>query len=431
MLRTNTILLKPTPEQESTLFTLLEHSARLWNVANYERRQALFKHGMMPNYSGQCKTLKTNEHFKALGTGKSQALLHKLKEAWTAYWELRKMEKEGKLPPHIRKVSPPGYWKGRDGALDPKIIAVRSDCWSMDEEKQTITVSGGLRIPYASGQVLWVGKRGRLEVRYDGVSNRWYAHIPVEVVGNPIIPEQRRRKAAIDIGQCNLIALAIEGAPCPLIWSGRQVLADWQYWTKRIADYEGGLKWMNDKHSSLELSRLYRVRKKRFDHAIRAMVRQLFDILEENDVGYLKFGNLTGIRESIDYGSETNQKLHNFWAYAQISKRICELAEEYGIEVEPVDEKGSSKTCVFHPDEQNGRIHRGLYRCKGFDIVYNADAGGATNLLYGNGKVAAEGTEQSNQPPSGSGLLAQPLLFRWDYQKWGQAPGARTGRPPL
>jgi putative transposase len=401
---------------------MLKHSARLWNAANYDRRQVEFKKMAVPrSYSAQCKKFKNNEHFVALGTGKGQGILQKLRDAWMSYRELKRMEREGRLPANIKKVRPPNYWKDHDGGLEPKAIVARSDCWRFDETG--ITVAKGLKIPYASGQ-LWVGKKGRLEIQYDSLSNRWYAHIPISVE-SPVSPGFER-KAAVDIGVCNLVALAIEGVPRKSIWSGRAVLSDWRYWTKRIADKQSGLKQTNGKNRSRELSRLYRVRKRRLDHAINAMLRHLFDILEENDVGLLKIGDLTGIREDANHGDNGNQKLHNFWPFAQILRRICELAEEYGIAVEMVDERGSSKTCVMHPSEQSGRIHRGLYRCRARCVVYNADAGGAVNILYGNGKVAADGTQQANSVSlSGSGLLAQPLLFRWDYQKWGQALGTR------
>ena len=82
MNRTNTILLAPTEGQERELQTLAEASARLWNLANYGRRQALFKNQRTPTYAQQCKHLKDADAFKQLGTCKAQALLMKLREAW-------------------------------------------------------------------------------------------------------------------------------------------------------------------------------------------------------------------------------------------------------------------------------------------------------------------------------------------------------------
>src|SRR2546425_2942872 len=95
VLRTNIVLLKPTAEQEKRLFRLATESSLLWNQANYERRQAFFKHEKMPSYAKQCNTLKHSEHFKVLGTGKGQAILSKLHESWQSFWELKKMRKQG------------------------------------------------------------------------------------------------------------------------------------------------------------------------------------------------------------------------------------------------------------------------------------------------------------------------------------------------
>jgi putative transposase len=86
----------------------------LWNQANYERRQAFFRHEKIPPYKTQCHTLKHSEHFKAIGTGKAQAILKKLNEAWSAFFALKRLQAKGQLPPHITKVRPPKYWKDRE-----------------------------------------------------------------------------------------------------------------------------------------------------------------------------------------------------------------------------------------------------------------------------------------------------------------------------
>ena len=86
VLRTSTVLLKP--RSDKLLREYAEYSAVLWNQANYERRKAWHNHETMPSYASQCKTLKTNEAFKKLGTCKSQALLSKLREAWSSFYAL-------------------------------------------------------------------------------------------------------------------------------------------------------------------------------------------------------------------------------------------------------------------------------------------------------------------------------------------------------
>ena len=149
MLRTSIVLLNPSREQERHLNQLAEASDILWNIANYERRQAHFNYGNMPNYANQCKTLKEEEAFRKLGTCKAQALLSKLKEAWLSFYALLRLAKKGGLPPHIRHVSPPRYRK-RD-ERKTKSIYVRNDGWWMDEK--ALSISKKLEIPYQCGEL--------------------------------------------------------------------------------------------------------------------------------------------------------------------------------------------------------------------------------------------------------------------------------------
>jgi len=107
MNRTNTIMLVPTEAQEQELYALADASAQLWNMANYERRQAHFVGGRVPSYESQWRRFKDTEAFKRVGTCKGQALLLKLREAWRSFLALKRMQRTGQLPSHIKQVSPP------------------------------------------------------------------------------------------------------------------------------------------------------------------------------------------------------------------------------------------------------------------------------------------------------------------------------------
>jgi len=96
MLRTNTALLHPSPSEEGELHRLSEASARLWNRANYQRRQAFFHKRRTPSYPYQCNYFKDDPDFRLLGTCRAQALLQKLAEAWASFFELLQLKKEGK-----------------------------------------------------------------------------------------------------------------------------------------------------------------------------------------------------------------------------------------------------------------------------------------------------------------------------------------------
>ena len=410
MLRTSIVLLKPSREQERRLSQLAEASDTLWNIANYERRQTYLNYGKMPSYADQCRMLKKEEAFRRLGTCKAQALLSKLNEAWRSFYALLRLAKKGRLPPHIRYVSPPRYWK-RDSKRTVKSIYVRNDSWWMDEE--VISISRHLKIPYRCGG-LWIGKQGRLEIRYDELSKKWYAHIPVEVEWRP--PSGKSGKtAAVDLGICNLAALYIEGER-PIIYSGRAVLSDWVYHTKKIALKQGRLP--ERKYTSKGLRKMFRRRQRRLRHAVNAMLRDLFDRLEAYGLGELVTGDLTGIRDSGSKGKNVNQKVNNFWVFNYMQKRIHELGEEYGIAVRQVSERDTSKTCCLCGKQHNGRIERGLMVCKETHRSINADVNGAVNIW----KVAVNRFPQvlstDKGETSGSGLMAQPLLLRWNYNEW-------------
>jgi putative transposase len=129
VLRTSTVLLKPTDTQ--SLSEYAEQSAILWNIANYERRKAFYEHRKTPSYTAQCKELKHTEPFKKLGTCKAQALLSKLNEAWQSFHALLRLRRRGRLPPHIRRIRPPRYWK-KNGRRVARAFYVRNDGWSMN-----------------------------------------------------------------------------------------------------------------------------------------------------------------------------------------------------------------------------------------------------------------------------------------------------------
>jgi len=111
----------------------------------------------------------------------AQAVLQKNNEAWNAFFSLLRLKKEGKLPPYMNHVSPPGYWKdGRTGRRR-LILVIRQDRYIVDEQNHKLIIKDfNMEIKFA-GRLRWFGKQGRLEIIYDESKGAWYAHIPVEV----------------------------------------------------------------------------------------------------------------------------------------------------------------------------------------------------------------------------------------------------------
>ena len=135
----------------------------------------------------------------------------------------------------------------------------------MDGEQ--IAISNQTIIPDDSGH-LWVGKQGRLEVTRDSLNGMWYAHIPIEVETPPC--RTSSKWASLDLGIYSLAALYTEGERAA-IYSGRAVLSDWVYRTKKIADRQSKLP--KRKHSSWKINAAYRKRTRRLRHSVNAMLR--------------------------------------------------------------------------------------------------------------------------------------------------------------
>ena len=145
MKRVNKFRLRPTKEQEKVLFSLCVISAVLWNKLNYVRRQAFFegrfnwKEGVNELY---------NEFKKIIGSATAQQIVRKNNEAWRSFFSLLRLKNQGKLSPHIKKVSPPRYWKDRLTGKKKLMTVIRNDCYKIEEVegKKYLVLPKGLRI---------------------------------------------------------------------------------------------------------------------------------------------------------------------------------------------------------------------------------------------------------------------------------------------
>ena len=71
---------------------------------------------------------------------------------------------------------------------------------------------------------------------------------------------------------------------------------------------------------------------------------RLMKILHERRVGTVVVGDLTGIRNGLDYGSEANQRLHQ-WAYSEFARMIEYKARLHGMTAQRVGEAYTTQTC--------------------------------------------------------------------------------------
>jgi len=375
MKRTNLFSLAPTREQHRILQALAVNCAKLWNEVNYLHRQ---------QYSDYLKLDWNPQAYKKyvplVGSATAQQVVRKNNEAWRAFLALKRMEKNGKLSSTIKRVKPPGYWK-RDGRYVLKIL-FRCDSYHIREGR--VDLPRRLSIPF-KGKPKWTGKQGRLEVAWDALSKKWRVFQSVEV--KPIITPLGSKTCYIDMGVRNLATVWLTEWRQPIAYQSARLLADWWYWTNRIARHQQRLISVNGKRKSKQLSRLYRIRKRRFRHAVATFARQLVKDLYAKGVSTVIIGELTGIRENSQHGRQGNTMVHNYWSHKHVTDRLRWTAEEYGMKVRTVSQAYTSQTCPRCRSRRSQRVLRG-FRCLDCGLEAHRDAVAVVNMAARYGEYA-------------------------------------------
>jgi len=396
MERTNTFIVEGCP----ALRELADNCARLYNEVNFEKRQAYIRYKRFEWYPKHLY----EKYAPLIGSATAQQIINKNNEAWRSFLALKRLEAEGRLPEHITRVSMPRYWK-KNGRRELRII-VRNDCYRIDYEYMYLPK--GLKLKY-KGELKWNGKQGRLEIVYDEADEVWRGFMTVKLVEPPI--RGGNKPLYIDLGVVNLATVWYDGLKQPISFSGRTVLSDWWYWTRQISREQSRLARTNGTKTSRKLRKLYRIRQRRFRHAVDAMVKTIVDDAHKLGVSKIVLGKLKGIRKNGKNG-KANAMINNFWSFNYIVKRFKERAEEYGIEVEEKSEYKTSSKCPFCHSEGTRR-HRGLFYCGKCDIAMNADVVGALNIARNDGTIIPSPSWGRD-----NWVVAHPLLLRWDGMRW-------------
>jgi len=378
--------------------------AKLWNEATYCRRQAYMNY--QPIDWG-CKDL-YQKYASLIDSATSQQIIRKSNESWKSFFTLKKLGREGRLPPNIEKVHMPGYWK-RNGKYRLMMV-LRNDCYNVKDK--VVKLPKKLAIPFR-GKPRWNGKQGIAEIIYDEVDGKWRVFQAVKP--KPLFKPKGSKTCYIDLGVVNLATIWLEGWKQPIAYNGRNLLADWWYWNRRISEYQSKLERINSRKCSKQLSRLYRTRQRRFRQAINTMVRTIMKTLYELGVSKIVIGDLTGIREDNSKGKKSNSMIHNLWSFNYVVQRMKYTAQEYGIRVKEASEYKTSSRCIRCSSENVERKGR-LFKCLDCGLEAHRDAIGALNMA----NLQHEGTATR--------VMTHPKLLKWDGLRW-QPKRAMTHRP--
>jgi putative transposase len=411
MKRTSIVELVVDKNVEEKLKLLCSLSSKLWNEVNYTRRRMFFE---KKGVDLETTYKEFYEKYKTLiGSATTQQILNKNDEAWRGFFKMLKLKKEGKLPPFINKVNPPGYKKKNNKRT--LWSAVRKDQYRVEGDEivlKGLGVIGSIELRY-KGLIHLRGEQGRLEIHYDPDRRKWYAHISFEVLEKAVrgvwanVPRQPKYNlvAGIDIGVNNLMAVYVENGLTRLV-NGRPLKAISHYWRMRIAEYQSTLNKYGLK-TSRRLRSMYSRWRREVKAYIDSKVRQAIEWLYSVGVSIIKVGYPKDIaQEDGDFN------IVHVWTYGYLLRRVYEVAEEYGITVVYVDEMYTSSKCPVHGLGCGERIKRGLFKCTKLNKVFNADLVGAYNILITPSPERDRGNRPKTRPgtkPSKRGDVAPNL----------------------
>ncbi len=101
--------------------------------------------------------------------------------------------------------------------------------------------------------------------------------------------------------------------------------------------------------------------------------------LQASGVQTVVIGDVRNIRQDLDVGTKTNQKLHQ-WSHGSIRHQLTYKAERRGMRVALQEERYTSQTCPCcgKRSKPRGRV----YRCVKCGFTFHRDGVGAINIRY-------------------------------------------------
>ncbi|MBO5070865.1 MAG: transposase [Roseburia sp.] len=372
----------PTAEQQKILDSMGYAAYKLWNVANYEKRN--YKEmGMekFPDWYDQKKRLKENFFYKNLPSQTAQDVLQQLQEAWKSFFTLQKTGGvQNPRPPRFRK--------------DKMDITFLKDAIRQENHSVRLTIPKQLK-QYLKEQgvdanylYLKTKRFSDIQIRELQIkfSEGKYTAIAVYEEKDVPLMEENGHYLSIDLGIKNTMACYDSNGKTFLLNGYLNIT---HYYDKKIAYYQGirdsqqsamGIQYPK---KSARVCALYKKKKDCVVDYIHKATRYVADYCHQEGIATVVIGDIKGIRKDKNIG-RLNQQLHAL-PYAQLIQKLEYKLRRYGIRLICQKESYSSQ-CSPHSEkvdkhcaQKGNRKSRGLYMDG--KQIYNADCVGAYNIL--------------------------------------------------
>ena len=404
--RTAPIRLRVTRHQADRCYGLLRSAGDVWAWLldlNRQRRQEDAQ--PVTGYPTLCRELTAVGSFKELSVTGARSVLRRYADAWHQAAKRRRNGEQAGFPRRKRALVPVRFYHGTF-LLDGQRVRL-----PVAKGRPELWVRLARPIPYPAEQVRAVtllADGGRLWLAVT-------AAIPVEEHDL-----DAGMVAGVDLGIIHPYAVVTQDAG--LLVSGRAVRAEgWLHLHDQQArqakaarrapkpGQRGSRRWRRHRARQRNAEARHR---RRVHQAQHAAAKQVVDFALQQRVGTLLVGDLKGI-EGHDAGRTHNLRLRQ-WRRTHLLQALQDKAEQAGIVVRLVDERGSSSTCPAcrrRVPKPTGR----RFRCPHCGFLGHRDLVGAHN-------IAAR---------HGGGHTSVPLPSLVEHRRAGIVPARRDRRRHL
>jgi putative transposase len=358
------------PAAQTVLLDAMLCATKVYNGLIYALRQEYEQTGKSKvSQQNLNKILKTLPRAKAYYSLSVQATRDEVLRAYQSYFALKKAGHETAHPPGFRRknsYSGLRYYDGYGVTLIGNQLTLSLGLSRLDGARQ-VTIQIQYRTDVVFRRVV------NVLLTYDTVHGM-EAHLVVEVEDGQA---KGTRKVAVDLGETQAISAMFDDGT-NLLYSGREIKAIRRYWQKVRTKVKPPT--VEHRKKSRRYRQIERKESRQVNHLLHLISKDFVERCDQAGVDTIAIGELTGIRENIDYGERLNQRLHA-WPFAKLTNMITYKAKRQGIQVVPISESFSSQTChACHKVAKSNRKTRGSYACAcGWHA--HADVNASANLF--------------------------------------------------
>lgn len=362
---------------------------KFWNVLNYERlhyKEMGLKE--YPDWYYQKKAHKDNFFARNLPSQTAQQVAKLLQEAWNSYFALLKNGKiKNPHPPRFKQDKMPVIFIQNAIVQNGGNIRLSLPKQLKEFMKQEYGIDDNYL--YLSNPV-FEGIDSIKQIKlYPPDGNGECRCIVIYEVEDSVMKEDNGNYLSIDLGINNLMTCYSNVSGETFI-VGRKYLSLERKYQKQIeriqsqwylAQKKKGVEYPK---SSKHIMRLYEKKNNCINDYIHKITREVISYCLTNNINTVVVGDITGIREGFNKGSELNQKMHSL-PFKKLVDKLTYKAEDAGIIVIQQKECYTSQCSPLSPSVSSKyatgekRVKRGVY-IDG-EREWNADCVGAYNIL--------------------------------------------------